>query len=586
MRAVSPGGISSSPSEPTRCSEPSSSRSSSPLSSSPRTVSIAYSGIPSARSTMRARGPGQAEDEPVQDLADDCVRQWVERQGRDRPAGESESFVIDALRTRQHEEKQRVVARPLEQVIQELEQAGVGPLQVLDEHHNRAVLGQPLEEQAPSREQLFSRQHLWRQKTEQLAEAWGNELSLSAVGDPPFEAGPESLADDLLWILLADLQSGSHHLRERPVAHALPVGETPAGVPEHGSRQAVGVLEELPGKTRLAHAGHAGYQHQSCRVALGRDVEELLEEVELVVPPEERGLQDSGALRAGNAGDDLGRPEEPHGFGLSLQLVLAGVCVGDRGRRGGPGCLVDITGPRESRGLDARGGVHTIADDETFLRGLGRGHAAGHDPHPSLETNGTFGPVRGDRRDELETGSHRAFGVVLLRHRRTPDGHDGVADELLDDAPVTPDDGAGELEVTREDFADLLGVAFLREGREADEVAEQHRDVAQLGGRCSDLLSRVGRAEGGGRCVRWSHRSFDRRPAVTAELADRPELCSARGADSSQRSAAVLTKPFAVRVIASTRWAAHPSLLHLPEGYRRDRQPRIGQRTTDGMICL
>ena len=115
--------------------------------------------------------------------------------------------------------------------------------------------------------------------------------------------------------------------------------------------------------------------------------------------------------------------------------------------------------------------------------GLGRGGAAGHDPDPGLEVGRVLGAVGGDGRDELEAGPHRPLGVVLLRDRGAPDRHDGVADELLDDAAVAGDDGPGELEVTGEELSYLLGVSLLRERREADEVAEQHRDVAELGGR-------------------------------------------------------------------------------------------------------
>ena len=231
-----------------------------------------------------------------------------------------------------------------------------------------------------------------------------------------------------------------------------------------------------------------GDEHQARRVALGRGVEELLDEAKLVVPSDEGGLEDPRALRAGDGGDDPGRLEEPDGLGLALELVLAGVDVGDRGRGGGPGRLVDIAAPRRGGRLDAGGGVDPVADDEALLGGLGRGRAAGHDPDPGLEVGLVLGAVGGDGRDELEAGPHRPLGVVLLRDRGAPDRHDGVADELLDDAAVAADDGPGELEVAREELAHLLGVAFLRERREADEVAEQHRDVAELGGRRSDLL--------------------------------------------------------------------------------------------------
>ena len=163
--------------------------------------------MPSARSTMRARaGCGQAGDEAVQELAHDLVRERVEREGRDRSAGEPETLALGPLRSRQHEEEDGVVARPLEQVVQEVDHAGVGPLQVLDDHDDGQVLGQALEEQAPAREELLSREHLWGRQPEQLAEAGGDELPVGGVGDPALEAGAQPLGDDLLRVLLADLQ--------------------------------------------------------------------------------------------------------------------------------------------------------------------------------------------------------------------------------------------------------------------------------------------------------------------------------------------------------------------------------------------
>ena len=41
--------------------------------------------------------------------------------------------------------------------------------------------------------------------------------------------------------------------------------------------------------------------------------------------------------------------------------------------------------------------------------------------------------------DELERGADGPLGVVLLRGRRAPHRHDGVADELLDRAAVALD---------------------------------------------------------------------------------------------------------------------------------------------------
>ena len=172
--------------------------------------------------------------------------------------------------------------------------------------------------------------------------------------------------------------------------------------------------------------------------------------------------------------------------------MLARVRVRYGGGRGSPGHLVDIAAPRRGGRLDTGGGVDAIAYDETFFGRLCRGGAAGDDPYPGLQVRRVLRAVGGDGRYELESCSDGSFGVVLLRHRCAPYRHDRVADELLDDAAVSGDYGPGELEVTRQELSYLLGVSFLRQWREADEVAEQHRDMAELG-----ALARARRLERG-----------------------------------------------------------------------------------------
>jgi hypothetical protein len=44
---------------------------------------------------------------------------------------------------------------------------------------------------------------------------------------------------------------------------------------------------------------------------------------------------------------------------------------------------------------------------------------------------------RGEGLDDPQRGVHGALRVVLVRRRRSEDRHDGIADELLDCAPVT-----------------------------------------------------------------------------------------------------------------------------------------------------
>ena len=97
-----------------------------------------------------------------------------------------------------------MVPRPFEQVIQEVDEAGVCPLQVLYDHENGQMLRQALEEEAPTREQLFFREDLRGRKPQQLAEPRGDELTIAGIGNPAFEARAEPFGHYLRRVFLAD----------------------------------------------------------------------------------------------------------------------------------------------------------------------------------------------------------------------------------------------------------------------------------------------------------------------------------------------------------------------------------------------
>ena len=102
---------------------------------------------------------------------------------------------------------------------------------------------------------------------------------------------------------------------------------------------------------------------------------------------------------------------------------------------------------------------------------------AGQDAGPRLDP----GPERAHDVDQVQAGPDGTLGVVLVGDRGAPDGHDGVADELLDGPAVAADDVGGQLEVAGQGLADVLGVALLGERGEPDEVGEQDADEAALG---------------------------------------------------------------------------------------------------------
>jgi len=81
----------------------------------------------------------------------------------------------------------------------------------------------------------------------------------------------------------------------------------------------------------------------------------------------------------------------------------------------------------------------------------------------------------GRRVEDGQTGADRALGVVLVGHRRSEHGHDGVADELLDDPAERFDPLPHRLVVGDEVALHVLDVRLLRRCGEAHQVAEQHR---------------------------------------------------------------------------------------------------------------
>ena len=196
--------------------------------------------------------------------------------------------------------------------------------------------------------------------------------------------------------------------------------------------------------------------------------------------------------------------------------------------------LVDVDRAGFGQPLDAGRGVDAITDDDALLHAVHGDGLPGDDPDPGRQPLELVGLAEGvDRVDELEAGPDGPLGVVLEGDRHPPDRHHGVADELLDRAAVPADDGAGVVEVARQQLAHDVGVERLGAGREAHQVAEDHRDDAELAGdrdlrrrppRRRLRLDRGGGAAGGAellpgcqRCATGVAPPSDRSAALTAE---------------------------------------------------------------------
>ena len=86
------------------------------------------------------------------------------------------------------------------------------------------------------------------------------------------------------------------------------------------------------------------------------------------------------------------------------------------------------------------------------------GRSPGQDADPDGQVDRVLAAERRDHVDEIEGRADGAFGVILVRDGRAPQGHHRIADELLDRTAVASDDHPGPLEVAVLEVADGLRV--------------------------------------------------------------------------------------------------------------------------------
>ncbi len=82
--------------------------------------------------------------------------------------------------------------------------------------------------------------------------------------------------------------------------------------------------------------------------------------------------------------------------------------------------------------------------------------------------------------EDPKSGVHGAFRIVLTGDRRAEDGHDCVADELLDRTAKALDLLLHARVIRTQSSAYILGIRLLRRSGESDEVDEEDGDDLAL----------------------------------------------------------------------------------------------------------
>ena len=247
-------------------------------------VSTAYSGIPSARATIdRTALSGRPGTRPASSsrIASRVSGSRPRARKLRRPAPQS-GRRSSRLRPGEGDDQDRDAATPLEQVVDEVEQARVGPLEVLEQEADRPGRGEPLEERPPCAEQLVTPAARCVADPEQGEQRRFDPASARPRRGRAARPSPRSWSGSWRASSVSSRPArDADHLAERPERDALAVGGRSAVVPPHVLDDPVDVLQELPGQPGLADAGLAGDRDQPRALFAGRRVEQVLEQAQL-----------------------------------------------------------------------------------------------------------------------------------------------------------------------------------------------------------------------------------------------------------------------------------------------------------------
>ena len=95
--------------------------------------------------------------------------------------------------------------------------------------------------------------------------------------------------------------------------------------------------------------------------------------------------------------------------------------------------------------------------------------------------NVTAPGIFADFGEDFLRGMHGANGIVFMGARPAEKRHDAIAGEVGDLAFVAADRGAAGLAISVDQGTKIFGIQFFRKLGRSDQIAEQHRDLADFG---------------------------------------------------------------------------------------------------------
>ena len=396
------------------------------------------------------------------------------------------------------EDQERTIGEPIRDRAQQLDGGGVGPVQILDDQHERAGGEPPLHQGAGGHEDLalellrlqMAHARVVLLEPEHPGERGHHRRAILRVDPEWHQARRELAAGDLDGITVLHPVGIAQERRHRSVG--LLAQRRARRAPDRGALEAAGRLEareELPLQPRLPgpwladEAEHLGAPRPHV-------FEGPFHQVKLALATDE-GRGQPEALEA--AGGARGRERvqhaiDPHRLALALEADLLA-----RGEREGVVreliCrFADEDVACRRRALQARGGVDGVTGHR--VGGVGgradpaRHHRASVDPDvqrqrpPHLPLPAAI--QRAHPVAHQQGRAQAAFGIVLVRARGPENGHHRIAHELFDKALIALDRCGHLAEEVGLDRAHVLGIESFAEGREPDQVREEHGDGAAV----------------------------------------------------------------------------------------------------------
>ncbi len=222
-------------------------------------------------------GLGQARNEPGQERAHGLLGERLEVEAREVAApGAPIRAAIEELRTGQGQDVQRDRSAPLEQVIDEVERAGIRPVEILEDQDYRGGGGEALEKGSPGAEELLGTRACLDTEERQQRRLDPSALRLirDVLGDHRGDLG----SGRSLVVSLGEAGPTADHLAEGPERDPLAIRRRAAAMPPGQSDDPVQVLLEFPGEATLADPADPGDADEPSPALAGRRVVQILEE--------------------------------------------------------------------------------------------------------------------------------------------------------------------------------------------------------------------------------------------------------------------------------------------------------------------